>query len=130
MTMIGKAGPLIAEVPADQPPRTAPPIPGAVKVGQSIYTVHRKRTLDSDDKLGLTQARKSRILISKDQSTSAARDTLLHEVLHAVCWESGLCHVLGIEDVDEERMIRILTPALLGVIRDNTDLMDYLNSED
>jgi hypothetical protein len=99
-----------------------------LQIGAAEYRVKRVAEVEADDKLGMTRFRRSLIHISKKQSPSSERDTLLHEVLHAVCYESGLSLVLGIGDEDEERIIRILAPWLLTVIRDNPHLIEQLTA--
>jgi hypothetical protein len=61
------------------------------------------------------------ITVSPKMAEDAQRDTLLHEVLHAIFHSTGLAHDLG--DEKEESMIRRLTPALLDLIRRNPRLV-------
>lgn len=100
-------------------------LPDAVLVGATRYTVESR-----DRKLfGRTDNRHSTIMVSSRQSGASARDTLLHEVLHAILWCSAAGRMLPLGDEDEERLVRLLTPWLLAVIRDNPELIDYLIAE-
>lgn len=56
------------------------------------------------------------------------RDIIWHEVKHACAWDSGLSHFLTDDkvDVNEEMIVRCLTPIELQVMRDNPKLTKYL----
>ena len=109
---------------------TQPRPPKRVTIGASSWTVRVTEQIDAsaDDKLGITNGRRSEIQITSVQSPSSMRDTLLHELLHALCYESGLSPAMGIAEDDEERMIRILTPSLLLLLRRNPQLLAYLTA--
>lgn len=76
--------------------------------------------------LSLGEARKHDIDGSYDHPTAtievdeslcapAKADTLLHEMLHAMCKLGSV----GLDDAAEERVVRVLTTQLLGAMRDN-----------
>lgn len=95
-----------------------------LRIGPATWRV---RTAPIDpDKLGVTRTAKHRIHLSPAQDASSRRDTLLHECLHAIFYESGLASVLAVSDDDEERFIRLLTPWLLALLRDNPRLVIFL----
>lgn len=100
------------------------PLPRSVKIGAHRFAINDK--LNEDGPLGRTKHTEQVIEIRPAQGASSLRDTLLHEVLHAVCDVAGLEYLMGIETSDEERLIRLLTPWVLGVIRDNPKLLAYL----
>lgn len=56
---------------------------------------------------------------------SAAAEALLHEVLHAVTEVAGLTAVDGIDE-RLEAVVTAMAPTLLGVIRANPTLIEYL----
>ena len=65
-----------------------------------------------------------RILVTEQQAPGQQRDTLLHEVLHALTEMTGLHNEWSEEK--EEAVVRRLTPALLDVLRRNPDLVEFL----
>lgn len=67
-----------------------------------------------------------RIELRDDRPKMFMRETLLHEILHAVICLSGTRAVLDLETEDEEKLITLLTPALLCVLRDNPDVVRFL----
>ncbi len=63
------------------------------------------------------------MLIRIDTSVDSIKvvDTLMHEINHAIYW------AYGIEDGDnEERTVSTLSTGLVQVIRDNPDLLAYI----
>lgn len=51
-------------------------------------------------------------------------DSVVHEILHAVAWFTGL----GLDSDVEERVIKTLTSGLVGVFYDNPDLVEWMLS--
>lgn len=101
------------------------PLPKSVKVGAHAYSIVAD-IHDEEDKHGQTLHVPQVIRVRPAQGASALRDTVLHEVLHAICGAAGSLYVMGVEGDDEERLIRFLTPWILGVLRDNPRLVAYL----
>lgn len=56
-------------------------------------------------------------------SLAAEQDTVLHEVLHAICRQQGRAYTKT-----EERFVTSITPGLLSVLRSNPALVAYLRS--
>jgi len=56
------------------------------------------------------------------------RNVLLHEIVHGVVGLVGLLDAIPALG-DGEVLVAMLTPALLGLIRDNPDLIAYLVDE-
>lgn len=76
---------------------------------------------------GLTFASQLEILVDPDRPEQGIRDTLLHEVLHAVIWTAGID--LG-DDDEEEIIVGQLSTAILDVLRRNKALVRYLTALD
>jgi hypothetical protein len=103
--------------------------PKTVRIGPAKWKIRLADLPELDDKLGLTMSRHSTIVIHENQSAAAMRDTVVHEILHAVLVDAGISIALGIDHDDEERMVRLLAPALLGVFfRDNPQLVTFLTA--
>lgn len=106
--------------------------PGKVKVGHLTYAVEvsAKRCSDADVMYGQSDMRTAEIILNPAQCDGQLRDTTLHEVLHALMDQMGVQKggdkaLLATTD-DEERMVHALAPLLLGVLRDNPDLVAFL----
>lgn len=98
------------------------PPPSTIRVGACDWRV----TVAADAKLfGKTRHKATEILLC-EQSPASMRDSLIHEVLHAVWWCAGGEKLLDIDKDAEERLIRLLSPWLLSLIRDNPHLVAYL----
>ena len=95
--------------------------PKVIYIGAADYEVRTRKTLDL---LGETDNTNTEIMLKRDQSAACRRDTLLHEVMHAVVFLSGYGHDL--KHADEERLVRTITPWILAVLRDNPELVDFL----
>lgn len=95
-----------------------------MRVGPYLFTIeYRDEVSDSEpDLFGLTIPRDQRILISTRQTQLSEQDTVLHELLHAVFYTSGL-----FKDVDnEERVVTTISTWLLMVLHDNQALTRFL----
>jgi hypothetical protein len=92
-------------------------------------TTSRKRHADAakntgnDWLYGWTQARRTEVGVNPDQSEEAARDTLVHEVLHAALRAQGFDQL---EEAAEEAVVRALAPALVSFIRGNPELVEWV----
>ena len=67
--------------------------------------------------MGEYEMGKASIYVDKNLAFSAMQDTILHEVLHVV-----LQHF----EKDSEQLVRILTPSLLAILKDNPKLVSFL----
>lgn len=72
------------------------------------------------------------IVLSEKVGLSYQRDTVLHEVLHAVSEHSGLRYALQdrTTPMPEEELMQHLDTGLLGVLRDNPALVAWLCAPD
>lgn len=90
---------------------------GVLVLGQLVLVVEPERMSD-ENKLGEFFLRRLRIEVRADQADGSKRDTVLHEVLHAIH------SLLGMEV--EESLVHALTPVLLDVLRANPELVSFL----
>lgn len=64
------------------------------------------------------------IRMEKGITDDKTRDVLLHELLHAAYW------IYGLKDEDEEeRIVTVLTTAMLTMMRDNPKLVNFLTEK-
>lgn len=110
------------------------PLPKVIHIGPMAYSV----TVDANDLLKATVEQRSSLFgwscerrqvigVDPDQAPGSKRDTVLHEVLHQVLCVSGLASEWGGDQ--EEQVVRRLTPWLVGVIRANPKLIEFLVDE-
>lgn len=114
-------------------------LPKKIKIGSQIWTVEeRLKTTDgmlNDDSYGYTLQQSNLIVLDKGLPPSRKRQTLLHELLHAIRYTSGSSGIKpNLEDVLpsevitiwEHYFIGIWEDGLLSVLRDNPALVSYL----
>ena len=93
-------------------------LPTRVEVGPLVYTV---RTAEITD-FGGCDHDQTRINVRRGMSRATTSEVLFHEIGHAVAELVGL----GLTDKQEERVMKVLMPALLDTLRRNPKLRDYL----
>ncbi len=110
---------------------SAAPIPDEVLVGPFVYTIATdelsvlRETADvGTETYGRFDVQASRIVIDVTGSPMFVRETLTHELIHALADMTGVATNLG--DKEEERTVRVLAPALLDLLRRNPKLVAYL----
>jgi hypothetical protein len=100
--------------------------PAAVRlIGQRFAIESVAANTLAKSQVGLTNVAKQRIALSDGMAPDQTRDTLLHEILHALIRMLGLIA----SDAKEERVVIALAPALLDALRANPGLVAYLVAE-
>lgn len=102
--------------------------PVTYTISTSLVDVGRACRDQGEVLLGATDHPSLRIVVDPDQAPGQARDTLLHESLHAVFQISGLSDEWG--DAKEERVIRRVSPWILELIRSNPALVAFLTGDE
>jgi len=88
-------------------------IPTDVKIGPYRIVIEQHEGYWNKDDIrvyGEFDERTSTINLDVDVSADVMRETLLHEILHVI---------LGMYERDDETLVRVLSPMLLQVLRDN-----------
>lgn len=107
--------------------------PTHIKVGAAVYRVKSskrawKRRLSKSGEAhttrGATSVHKHTIWTDPSGAEALVRETLLHEVLHALFDDSGW---FAEDDENEEAIIRALSPRLYAVLVENPLLVAYLS---
>lgn len=99
-------------------------MPPTIRVGAYLYRVEQLDIGDSGHD-GLQNDSTLRIVVNTDLAPLYERGVLLHEVVHAC-----LSHGAQFLDHDQGEMVAAaLESALLGVLRDNPELVKYLTEE-
>ncbi len=76
--------------------------------------------------MGLCDAKLQHIYIAADLGPDQARDTVLHEVIHALAKITAAVGFLS--GAEEERIVMLLSPLLLDALRANPELVTYLTA--
>ena len=109
-----------------------PKPPASVKVGPHTHKVdvNAKRANDASITFGQFDHVTGDIIVNPNQGSTQLQDTVLHEVVHAICdvqsCQAGGEAAIFADDAHEERSVRAFTPWLLTVLRDNPDLTSFL----
>lgn len=105
-------------------------LPVSALVGSFVYRIvldeERMRVLEKEansDLFGITSHGDLEIALHPGCAEMIIRETLLHEVLHAVFYNTGLTERLS--EKMEEQVIRALSPALFDLMRRNPALLAY-----
>lgn len=114
-------------------------IPRKVKIGVHTWRVKTgkrqalKFKLETDEStVGYCERRTLRIGLDTSVPKQIVRESMMHEVLHAVfaCCGMPLDDPMPTFDDDkmqpEEFVVKLMSPVLLGVLRDNPELVAFL----
>ena len=96
-------------------------MPKTVRVGPHTYSVVRKA---ASGELGSCDCNLLQICVRAKLRKSKARETLVHELLHACTHPS----FLGNEKLTDEDFVTAVAPVLLQVLQDNPKLLEYLTA--
>jgi hypothetical protein len=118
-----------------------PKVPTKIKIGAQDWTViERSRDDDgliNDDSYGYTLQKSNIIVLDKHCPPSRKRQTLFHELFHAIRFSNGSSGIKpNLEDVQSDELIGIwehyfiamYEDTLLLVLRENPAVSDYLLS--
>ena len=106
--------------------------PSRVKVGHVRYKMRNEKGLTSIAGASGTCGEDTQLILVDDQlGPDQERDTVLHEVLHAVFYAMNVKAVLPKDEAGdskelEEKIIFALATRLLELLRDNPKLVEYL----
>lgn len=95
----------------------------------NVRILGRKYAVVSKDIEGLfgrCDNAKAVITVCEDQDAHSAKDTLLHEIMHAVLHQQGYDNPYK----EEERYVRPLATGILTVLLENPALVKYLTEKD
>ena len=105
------------------------------KVPKEVYIlskwwklIDKTELMNETELAGETKPDLCEIHYSTKQDLQQLRDTIWHEIKHAVFNETGLALILKDtkEEASEEDIIRRTTPVELAIMRENPDLMKWL----
>jgi|KBSSwiStaDraftv2_1062776.scaffolds.fasta_scaffold2668229_2 hypothetical protein len=113
-------------------------MPGHIKVGRSMYTVHcsketwhdytQESAVNQHDH-GASQHHKLVILVNPSDHPHQQADTLLHEVLHCIWFQANMTAINPPEESHREEItISQLTPWLTMALADNPKLALFIHN--
>lgn len=112
---------------------THPPI-RRMDIGETRYDVRFPENVAEEEMLGddfgRTFPRRQLIMLARDQGPDQLRDTLIHEVFHAVIADTALGRVPVETEDGEEVLVREITPGWFGVLRRNPKFVAYIQGRD
>lgn len=97
-------------------------IPKTLKIGGFTWTIEEHQDVAREGNIfGSTHQTSQKFFLEPNLSIQKQQQTILHEILHAVWWQSGLGRIWDGPDKskDEERIIHALSMGLYQVLRDN-----------
>jgi hypothetical protein len=104
--------------------KTPPPLPSSIRIGEIVFDVSYSEF--DGELLGRTDTDRARIRIAENVSPpDMERDTLLHEILHALLFYASLDDIVSKEV--EEQFVRRMTPLLHALIRQNKGMIEYVS---
>ena len=103
-------------------------LPKKVKISGFTLDVSRKPTGDPGD-YGGAHLGDCVVYVNPKTSEQQQRSTLLHEALHCMLVYSGAKHAIGMNDIQEETIVRILEPVLFNFLKDNPQVIKYITEK-
>lgn len=103
------------------------PIPEQVRVGPHVYEIRADRQTAAmlRENGSRAETRADRCLVLLDPDIGPRAESLLHELLHCA-WNLTSLRVTEALDEHEESVVTSLAPLILGMLRDNPDLVRFL----
>jgi hypothetical protein len=101
--------------------------PRHVAIGRHVWTIDHdgtRRTADNGHR-GATYAERLEIVVDATLPDSLLRDTVAHELLHAL-WDMADLVTEDLDPAQVERIVAHLAPRLVDMLADNPELVDYL----
>ncbi|MCR4341043.1 MAG: hypothetical protein NUW01_14270 [Gemmatimonadaceae bacterium] len=94
-----------------------------IRIGAIDWTVSIEDMLSNDD-LGQMRSGEQSLAVKRNIAPQEKIEVLLHECIHATLRQGGIYKVLG--DNLEEGVVEAVAYGLVGLFRDNPDLMRSL----
>jgi hypothetical protein len=96
-------------------------IPKQLKIGGLIFKIKESQEIANQSQVwGSTHFMQQKIFISPEETQQKKEHTLLHEILHACIWTSGIGDRIRRFDKDlEEDIVNSVSNSLYQVLKDN-----------
>jgi hypothetical protein len=120
-----------------------PKVPTKIKIGAQDWTIVERSSSDdgliSEESYGYTLQKSNVIVLDRDCPPSRKRQTLFHELFHAIRFSNGASGIKpNLEDILphevistwEHYFIAMYEDTMLSVLRENQELLNYLLSNE
>jgi hypothetical protein len=109
-------------------------VPKSVRIGPlrwrittSLGSYNAFAAAENDGKaLGFSQLETLTIVLKPGLPDSLLRETLLHELLHAIIQTQGGVFDVAKEEEHEEAAVAAISPLLLSTLRANEDVLEFI----
>lgn len=99
--------------------------PRRVRINGEEFAIRYRKFLAKEKAVGLCRYQESRLEIATGQTEFNTRDTVLHEIIHAILVKQG--HTGScFEDETEERYVNAIASGVIGVLQDNPEFAQWL----
>lgn len=102
-------------------------IPKKINIGGFDWKIEKSEDVATEGNIhGTTHYKKQRFFLDPETSIQKQEQTLIHEIMHAVWWQTGLWERFKKEETKnyEEEIIHALSMGLYQVLKDNKFLRD------
>lgn len=95
-------------------------MPKTLKIGGFIWEVKEDKNVSTEgNAFGSTHPISQKIFLEPGGTTQKQEETLIHEIMHAVWWQSGLSTRFKDNPKIEEEVISALSMGIYQVLKDN-----------
>ena len=97
-------------------------IPNKVKIGGFDWTIIESNDVTQESQtFGSTHYQKQKLFIEVEETDQKKGQTLLHEIIHAIIWQTGLIERLKNKEYNpsEEELVQAISMQLYQVLHDN-----------
>ena len=95
-------------------------IPKKIKIGGFIWTIEENQDVALEGNMfGSTHYRTQKLFLEKESTQQKKEQCLLHEIMHAIWWQTGLNERYKEKREIEEEIIQTLSNGIYQVLKDN-----------
>lgn len=103
-------------------------LPKKVKVSGFTLDVGTKPVADPGDHGGV-DFNSGTVYINPSIGAQQQRSVFVHEILHCLLRYSGAKYSVGMNDLQEETMVRVLEPIIFNFLKDNPQVIKYITEK-
>lgn len=107
-------------------------LPPKMKIGFRTYNIKRANKKEAEEAgyIGITIMQHNEIRLRDDVSDEELKSTLLHELCHALMYDSGMSQ--GLSEKKEEQWCQFFSASMMQLIRDplNWKVLEWIHSQE